>query len=379
MITKNILYVSHYSHYRMGGQKSMLALIENLDRMKFRPYAVCPKQGELSEQLNELDCKVFFVPLKSLKVKNFSSVVGNYFRIKRIIKKNNIDIIHPDHERDCFISGLAKKRTNAKLIWHIRLARPNNLDNVNEKLSDGIIGISQATASRFSQSTIESGKFRIIFNGVDCSVFTPVKDQKALRKSMTIPENRFVILFVGQITKGKGIFDLENAMVILSEKLEKDKMPILYFIGTPGNSTALISLRNNITKNGLDDFVRIIPQQNKIHRWMQSSDVLVLPSYEGTEGMGRVLFEAMACGAATIGTDTSGVREAISEDSGFLVEEKNPKELAEKLELLINDQELLLSKKMNGRKRALQYFDIKMHARQVEKFYYDVMNNRLKL
>jgi glycosyltransferase involved in cell wall biosynthesis len=369
-----ILFISHYSHYRMGGQKSMLALIENLDRRRFIPYVVCPEQGELSDRLKELGCDVFFIPLKSLKVKNISSFVGNYLKLKKIIKKYNIDIIHPDHERDCFLSGLAKKGTKAKMIWHVRLTRHNNLDKINKKLSDGIIGISEATSVRFSQNAINNGKFRVIFNGVDCELFSPVKDVARLRRSLAIPERRHIIIFVGQITKGKGIFDLWQAWAILSKKFKSENMPILYYIGTPGSNTELMLLRNNITKSGLNDFVNIIPQQNKIYRWMQASDILVLPSHEGTEGMGRVLFEAMACGAATIGTDTSGVREAMSEESGILIKEKSPEDLAKSIEVLINDQKLLESKKMNGRKRALQYFDIKQHARQVEKFYNDIMN-----
>jgi glycosyltransferase involved in cell wall biosynthesis len=373
----NILFISHYNHYRMGGQKSMLALIENLDRRKFRPYVICPEPGELSDRLKELDCQTFFIPLKSLKVKNLSAFLSNFFKLKSIINKNHIDIIHPDHERDCFLSGLAKKATKTKLVWHVRLARKNNLDKINEKFADGIIGISEGTAVRFSDEARKKGKFRVIFNGVDCSLFQPVQDLSSLRRQLLIPESKLVVIFVGQLVKGKGIFDLTKAFAILREKISPDKMPYLYFIGTPASNEVMTSLSNMIRDYDLGSFVNIIPQQNKIYRWMQASDVLVLPSHEGTEGMGRVLFEAMACGAATIGTDTSGVREAISEDSGFLVNEKAPLDIAEKIELLINDPELLSKKKIYGRKRALLLFDIKKHASNVEKFYYDILKNRL--
>lgn len=355
----------------------MLALIENLDRNHFRPFLVCPEKGELSKKMEQLDCPVFYVPLRSLKVKNISTLVKNYFRIKRIIKENNIDIIHPDHERDAFLCGLAKKRTSAKMVWHVRLTRSNNLDKTNEKLADGIIGISDATAERFSQNVINSGKFRVIYNGVDCSVFKPLENNKGLRKDMGIPADKFVIIFVGQITKGKGIFDLLRAMEELKDRYEKEMPAILYYIGSPALAEELVQLKNKITESGLQDYIKIIPQQKKIYRWMQASDVLVLPSHEGTEGMGRVLFEAMACGAATIGTDTSGVREAISEESGFLVRDGSPEDMAEKLSDLIEDDELLKQMKKNGRKRALQFFDIKKHAENVERFYFDILKDRL--
>jgi glycosyltransferase involved in cell wall biosynthesis len=203
---------------------------------------------------------------------------------------------------------------------------------------------------------------------------TSINNVSSLRRQLQIPENKLVVIFVGQLVKGKGIFDLAKAFAILRKKVTPDKMPYLYFIGTPASNEVIASLSNNIKEDDIESFVNIIPQQNKIYKWMQASDILVLPSHEGTEGMGRVLFEAMACGSATIGTDTSGVREAISEESGFLVQEKAAHEIAEKIELLINDPELLSKKKKYGRKRALQLFDIKKHASNVEKFYYDILN-----
>jgi glycosyltransferase involved in cell wall biosynthesis len=43
-----------------------------------------------------------------------------------------------------------------------------------KKFADGIIGISEGTAVRFSEEAKINGKFRVIFNGVDCSLFQPV-------------------------------------------------------------------------------------------------------------------------------------------------------------------------------------------------------------
>ncbi|GAB1370362.1 hypothetical protein MASR1M45_04220 [Candidatus Kapaibacterium sp.] len=96
----NILFMSHFPTLEMGGQKSMLNLIINLDRSIYKPFAIVPEIGELSKELESYNCKTFVVPLKSLKPKHLFTQIHNIYQIKKIIKDNNISIVHPDHERD---------------------------------------------------------------------------------------------------------------------------------------------------------------------------------------------------------------------------------------------------------------------------------------
>ena len=51
-------FVSHYTHLRMGGQRSMALLIEHLDRRVVEPLAICPGPGELADHLTALGCPV---------------------------------------------------------------------------------------------------------------------------------------------------------------------------------------------------------------------------------------------------------------------------------------------------------------------------------
>lgn len=95
----------------------------------------------------------------------------------------------------------------------------------------------------------------------------------------------------------------------------------------------------------------------------------MLTSHEGVEGMGRVLFEAMACGTAVIGSDTSGVNEAITLETGILVPEKSPKDLAKAIDKILSDDELRKGFEIEGRKRALEHFDIRVHAKKIMDLY----------
>jgi glycosyltransferase involved in cell wall biosynthesis len=365
-----VLYVSHFDHLRMGGQKSMFSLIENLDRDKFLPLAICPRPGELSDRLSDIGCKSYFVDLCPIKPKNTIRFFSNIREIHRILKNDDIDIIHPDHERDAMACGLAKKRSNTKMVWHIRLTRKNNLDKINSSLADAIIGISEGTRHRVPPQ--QEQKFRKIFNGVDCEVFAPA-GRTEVRQKLGLPPDRFIISFVGQLNPGKGIFDLLSAAKIINGRMDDEKLPLILFIGTEENQEVLSRFNKNIRSMGIDSLVRHIPQQSNIHEWMQASEIITLPSHEGVEGMGRVIFEAMATQAAAVGADISGLREAISPETGITVPEKSPDRLAQALMRLINNPGELRSKQDAARRRAQEHFDIKKHARNVERVYLDIL------
>ena len=351
----------------------MLALIEHLDRTKFRPFAILPDKGELFNRLEQLDCQTEIIPLTSLKPKNTTAVISNIRRIRNFIRREKIDIIHPDFERDVFVCGLAKLFSPTKMVWHVRLTRPESLDKINARLADGIIGISEATKKRFEDIKNIDEKFIKIFNGVDCSKFKPVNDRITLRNELNLSEQNDIVLFVGQIKDSKGIADIIEAAAILKNK-NRASMPLFLFVGNFESDDYEKFFNEMIDKYQLNDFAKHIPQQEKIEKWFAAADILLLPSYEGSEGMGRVIFEAMACGTVPVGTNISGINEAITTDTGILVNEHSPDEIAEAITKLLDDRSLLDNMRKNGLKRSRDVFDITKHARNVENFYLALLN-----
>ncbi len=363
-----VAYVSHFSHIRMGGQKSTVHLIENLDRTKVTPIGICPQEGELSEKLESIGCRCFFVPLYPVKPRHYLELITTYRMLRGLIKQQGIDILHPDRGADALICGLARIGTGSRLVWHARVNAPHNSDRINYTLADGVIGVSRAASARFAKFANFDSKCRTIFNGVDTDLFAPVEDKAAVREQLGLPKDRFILIFVGQITRGKGIYELAESMKIMKSG-NTEELPLLLYVGTPRSDVEKSNLESFFDANELADYVRIIPQQSNIHEWMQAADAQIIPSHEGVEGMPRVLYEAMACGTVGIGSDTSGVRETVTEDSGLLVKEKSPEDIAKIIMKLMSDKELVRKLQAGGRKRAVENFGIRRHARQVEEFY----------
>ena len=84
--------------------------------------------------------------------------------------------------------------------------------------------------------------------------------------------------------------------------------------------------------------------------------------------MSRVLYEAMACGAVPVATDIRGNRDALTQDTGVLVPERSPDEIARALTALRAERVRLASLRDAGLRRARDVFDIRLHARAVEAF-----------
>jgi glycosyltransferase involved in cell wall biosynthesis len=368
-----VAFVSHLPHLRMGGQRSMVLLIEYLDRAVIEPMVICPAQGELSDHLAAIGCPVAYIPLYHIKPRTARAVWRSSRRIRALLHERAIDIIAPDAPRDALTCGLAKLGTPTRMIWFVRLTTRHNLDRILERLSDGMIGVSEATRRRFSAGQRVAGRYRTIFDGADMERFRPADDRAALRRALDLPADRFVLVFVGQVKEAKGVLDVVDAMGALAAAHGPARRPLLLIIGTPDPPAILEEIARRARALGVAEDVRVLPQQSDIERWLQAADVLVSGSHENTEGLSRVLFEAMACGAVPVATDIQGNREALTPETGVLVAERSPEAMARAVsELMAAPAERLAALRAAGLRRARETFDIRRHARQVEAFFLEM-------
>jgi glycosyltransferase involved in cell wall biosynthesis len=350
---------------RMGGQRSMALLIEHLDRRVIEPLAICPGPGELEDQLQTIGCPVEHIPLYHIKPRTLGHVWRSSRRIHDFLRDRAVDIIVPDAPRDAFTCGVAKVAVPTRMVWFVRLTTRHNLDRVLERMSDGIIGVSEATRRRFSPRA----RFRTIMDGVDLERFHPPEDRAAARDRLGLPRDRLILLFVGQIKRAKGVLDIVDAAGLIPEL-----RPLLLIIGTAEAPAFLEEIERRASALSIAESVRVLPQQSNVERWMQAADVLVSGSHEDSEGLSRVLFEAMACGAIPVATDISGNREAMAPDIGVLVPERSPRAIARAVSFLASaSAETLGAFRASGTCRAREKFDISRHAREVEAFCLEIV------
>jgi teichuronic acid biosynthesis glycosyltransferase TuaC len=153
---------------------------------------------------------------------------------------------------------------------------------------------------------------QVLRNGVDLSKKADLVDKKAIRVKHGIDVNKFCVLFVGAITKTKGISEL-----LAAAKKEADTTQFV-----------LVGRRIKIAEqiNITEDVIHLGElRHSDVMDLMRSVDVLVLPSY--MEGMPNVLVEAASIGLPIIATNVGGIPELINHDSGILINPGSSEEL----------------------------------------------------
>ena len=357
----------------------MALLIEHLERSLVEPLAICPGPGELTDHLRALNCPVVHIPLYHIKPRTLLAVWRSSRAMRRVLLDRKVDIVAPDASRDAFTCGLAKLGTDTKMVWFIRQTGHYGLDPVLEWMADGMIGDSNDAGRRFSKRSRARGKFRAIWAGSDLRRFVPPPggDRTAMRAGLGLPADRPILLFVGQVKRGKGVLDIVDALSVLREEglPEGQPMPLLLIIGNPDPPEILQEIARRSAACGTTEDLRVLPQQDQIERYMQAADILVSGSHQDTEGMSRVLHEAMACGVVPIATEIRGNREALTPETGILVPEQEPLAMARAIRELVSDPARLARMRVAAEQRARKLFDIKIHARGCERFWLEILEH----
>jgi glycosyltransferase involved in cell wall biosynthesis len=128
-----------------------------------------------------------------------------------------------------------------------------------------------------------------------------------------------------------------------------------------------------LQKDSGDLGVQVVGHMDRqaVAEFFRKSDMVVIPSM--FEGLPNVAMEAAASGCALVGTKVGGIPEVISEErNGFLVDRKNEEQLAEKLQKIILNHELLSSCKKESRKYMEEKFDSAQFAEGYISLYREV-------
>ncbi len=186
----------------------------------------------------------------------------------------------------------------------------------------------------------DPGKIVVIPPGVDLDLFRPIPSAEA-KAHLGLPPDHHLVLFVGRIEPLKGIDTLIRAMAMLVERHpELRRHTCVSIIGgeieperMDDEMRRLGRLRAQL---GINDVVTFIGAraQTELPYYYSAADVMVVPSHY--ESFGMVALEAAACGTPVIASNVGGLSFIVRDgETGFLVPEKNPQALAEKLHLLL--------------------------------------------
>lgn len=186
--------------------------------------------------------------------------------------------------------------------------------------------------------------------GVDLLRFKPnTNARNELRCAAGTDDQTPVFLFVGRMTKDKGVFDLVEAFGVVSSICPKWE---LWMVG-PDEQGLTRNLKNRAHELGAN--IRWYSETQVPEDFMAAADVLMLPSYQ--EGFGSVIIEAAACGVPTIAYRIVGVQDAIVENkTGYLINKGDIKGLSTIILSLGKNRDDLAKLANDARSRVLDNF-----------------------
>jgi D-inositol-3-phosphate glycosyltransferase len=195
----------------------------------------------------------------------------------------------------------------------------------------------------------DPAKIEVIPCGVDLELFHPrPQDEAKAQLESEFPPNHKMVLFVGRIEPLKGIDVLLKAMALVLREHEelRERICLCIIGGDPDADCAnmdreMARLHEMRERLGISDVVTFLGkrEQQALPYHYSAAEVCVVPSHY--ESFGMVALEAMACGTPVIASRVGGLTFTVQDGrTGFLVPSDDPETLAEKLALLLSDEEL---------------------------------------
>jgi glycosyltransferase involved in cell wall biosynthesis len=177
------------------------------------------------------------------------------------------------------------------------------------------------------------------------------------------------LLFTSRMVEEKGVLDIIEAANILRPNYE-GKICFLLCGLIETNPKAI--KKERLDKECDGKYIKYLGQRTDIKDLLQQSSIVLLPSYY-REGIPKSLIEATAIGRPIITTDWIGCRETVVDGvNGYLIPIKSPEILANKIEILINDERLRLSMGKESRRIAIAKFSIDEVIRRHLKIYNEI-------
>lgn len=203
---------------------------------------------------------------------------------------------------------------------------------------DAVLLGSDFAASSFVASGVPAEKLRVVPYGVDLATFSPAVEPA--------PDAPFRAIYAGQLTQRKGLSYLLRGWQHFAKGRRSEEVALTLVGSTVGSAEPLAPYQHLFTH---------VPHQTRqaLAQRYRQAHVFVFPTL--VEGMPLVVLEAMACGLPVIVTANGPggiVRDGVD---GFIVPQRDPKAVQEKLEVLYRDPELRRAMGRQAAQRALQY------------------------
>lgn len=356
MKEENVLFIVRTMG--LGGTENVVLQLCEILSEKVNKIVVCSSGGVHEKKLQEMGIKHYVIP--DIASKNPMDMLKSCRSIKNVIDKEQISIVHSHHRMAAFYAELVAPRSVVKV------ANAHNTFTDKKKLtqlayrSTKVIAVGEMVKKNLTEYFgIPKEKICVIHNAVkpfDGNI-VPVE---ALCQEHT--KGNVLIGNIGRLSEQKGMSYFIEAAEITAKAHPEARFIIV------GDGEESEQLHAQVKAKGLQNKVLFLGYRNDIQNVMSQLDFVVLSSL--WEGLPLTPIEAYSVGKTVVGTAVDGTTEIIRDGiDGYLIEPRNPMQLAEKMNELIENPEMRESMGIQAMKRYQDEFSFEKLSERYIAFY----------
>jgi len=299
---------------------------------------------------------------------------GALLELRRLFRRSAFDLVHSFAPKAGLLATAAGRLagTAARLhtftgqVWASRTGSMRRLlraaDGCTARFATHVLADSASQRDFLErEGVVRAGRCEVLgsgsVSGVDLARFRPdAQARSAVRRELGIGEDEPVVLYLGRITRDKGVLDLARAA---------SSKALLLLVGPDegGLREEVLRLRGPHASR-----VRFVGYTDAPERYLAAADLLCLPSYR--EGFGSVVIEAAAAGIPAVASRIYGVVDAVADGrTGLLFTPGDAADLGHKLDTLLVDRARRRGMGAAARARAAAEFSQERLLRALEERY----------
>jgi glycosyltransferase involved in cell wall biosynthesis len=353
-----------------GAERELLTWLEFLDRKRFHPYVVCPIDGPLTTELENLHIPYVSFSLPAWR-KLFHILWRPFviFRLIRVIQRWQIDLLHVNDYWWAPLGIMAGRLTGRPCLVHVRQEiEPRKIPQYWLNRGNLIVPVSKSIGKVMRNAGVSHENIEVLLSGIAPKdgkhSFPSMKTLAILKKVKGHP----VIGTVANLFPRKGLEYLVEAI----GHLKKTFPYILLVIVGTGDGEYERQLRTQVEHLGLTEQILFAGFQDYPEFFISQFDVFVLPSV--LEGLGIVLLEAMALGKPIVASKVGGVPEIVQhEKTGLIVKPADVEDLFNGILTLCQDPDTCRQMGEEARRRVVECFSVERMMEQLYRLYDGVL------
>lgn len=399
---KRVLYLENGIGY--GGSAICLKLIvSHLDRSKYCPIIVTSRNEKdhsdfkniaewlyvpdrfierevIKRKVEDILFKIKILPRRSSEITSsavdyFINFFPYLFRLLRLVKKNQVDLIHLNNEALCNMGGvIAANLLKIPSISHVRGPTwDSRTSRFVYRNIDYFITVSEWIKKEVLKLNVPERKIKTIWDGRNLEEFNIQIDEAKIREEFGLQPKQHSVGMIGRLNPWKG----HKVFIEASEKVLKQFPDCKIFIvggAAQKHKQYEAEIKSIVYEKKLSENIIFTGQRKDIVEIMRVLDVIVHASTE-PDPYPNVVIEAMLTGKPVVASNMGGPVEMIENyKTGILIPPKDPAILGEQICQLLENRKMRMALGSEAKKVAFERYSIENHVRRIEAIYEEVMN-----